>query len=483
MNPLTVLWSMLVGAGLVSGAVHALVWLRSREARASLCFALIAAGVSAMAALELWMLHSTSAAQYGERLRWFHLPVWVTVLALLGFARAYLGGGRTWLAWGAGLARTLSLALNFLHPVNTNYRSIEGLRTVRFLGADVPVPIGEPNPAMLVGQLSLFLLLAFVLDCARSAWQRGEQRRALTVGGSVAFFVGAATLQAILVFWGFVDIPVTASLFFAASVAGMGFELSSDLLRSATLARELQQRADELARERLELAHLARVASLSELSGSLAHELNQPLAIILANAQAAQRLLERAPPDLDEVRAILDDIVAADRRAGEVIRRLRGLLKRGESERRPLALQEVAESVLTLMRSELIGRGVELERRFAPELPPVLGDRVPLEQVLLNLVLNACDALATAPLGSRRIRLTSASSDGLVRLSLADNGTGLPADPARLFEPFFTTKPGGLGMGLSICRTIVTAHGGRLWAEPVSTGGSVFHLELPAARP
>ena len=483
MNPLTVLWSMLAGAGLVSGAVHALVWLRAREARASLFFALIAAGVSAMAALELWMLHSATPAEYGERLRWFHVPVWVTFLALIGFVRTYLGGGRAWLAWSAGLARTLSLALNFLHPVNTNYRSIEGLRAVRFLGADVPVPIGEPNPAMLVGQLSLFLLLACVLDCARTAWRRGERRRALAVGGSVAFFVGAATLQAILVFWGLVDVPVTASLFFGASVAAMGFELSSDLLRSATLARELQQRADELARQRLELAHLARVASLSELSGSLAHELNQPLAIILANAQAAQRLLEREPPDLAEVRAILADIVAEDRRAGDVIRRLRGLLKRGEPERRPLALQEVAEGVLTLMRSELIGRGVEVERRFAPELPPVLGDRIPLEQVLLNLVLNACDALAANPPGRRRLRLATSSADGRVRLSLFDEGCGLPPDPARIFEPFFTTKPGGLGMGLSICRTIVNAHGGRLWAEPVPTGGSVFHLELPAARP
>jgi len=483
MNPLTVLWSMLAGAGLVSGAVHALVWLRSRSARASLCFALIALGVSAMAALELWMLHSTTPVQYGERLRWFHLPVWCTVLALLGFARTYLGGGRSWLAWSAGLARTLSLALNFLHPVNTNYRSIEGLRAVRFLGAEVPVPIGEPNPAMLIGQLSLVLLLAFVLDCARSAWTRGERRRALVVGGSVAFFVGAALLQAILAFWGLVDVPITSSLFFGASVAAMGFELSSDLLRSATLARELQQRADETARQRLELAHLARVASLSELSGSLAHELNQPLAIILANAQAAQRQLEREPPDLDEVRAILADIVAEDRRAGDVIRRLRGLLKRGEPERRLLALHEVAEGVLTLMRSELLGRGVELERRLAPDLPPVLGDRIPLEQVLLNLVLNACDALAANPPGTRRLQLTSHCADGRVRLSLADSGCGLPADPARIFEPFFTTKPGGLGMGLSICRTIVHAHGGRLWAEPVPSGGSVFHLELPAAHP
>jgi signal transduction histidine kinase len=238
----------------------------------------------------------------------------------------------------------------------------------------------------------------------------------------------------------------------------------------------------EAGQHRAELTHLTRVTTLSELSGSLAHELNQPLAIILSNAQAAQRLLVQAPPDVAEVRDILADIVAEDRRAGEVIRRLRALLKRGETVLLPLSLNDVITEVLLLTNAELIGRGVTVVGYLAADLPAIGGDRVQMQQVVLNLILNGADAMSANAPGARRLHVTTARHDNAVRASVRDEGCGLPADVERLFEPFFTTKAQGLGMGLAICRSIIDAHQGRLWAEPHPVRGAIFYLEVPAIR-
>ncbi|MFO1419793.1 MAG: ATP-binding protein [Candidatus Competibacteraceae bacterium] len=238
----------------------------------------------------------------------------------------------------------------------------------------------------------------------------------------------------------------------------------------------------ELTQQRNEFAHLARVMTLSELSGSLAHELNQPLAIILTNAQAAQRLLAQQPPDLAEVRDILADIVSEDERAGEVIRRLRALLKPGQTQRLPLSVNEIIEDVLRIARSDLIGRGVTVHTALAESAPQVLGDRIQLQQVLLNLILNGSDAMAGNPPAHRHLTLETVHRDGWVRISVSDTGCGLPSEPERIFQPFYTTKKDGLGLGLPICRSIVSAHHGRLWAEPnvATRHGATFHVELPA---
>jgi len=252
-----------------------------------------------------------------------------------------------------------------------------------------------------------------------------------------------------------------------------------------------KQAEAETLRQRDELAHLSRVAMLSELSGSLAHELNQPLAIILTNAQAAQRLLAQQPPDLAEARDILADIVSEDQRAGEVIRRLRSLLKRGETTLQPLTVNDIIDEVLRLARNDLIGHDITVHHSAAEDVPQVLGDHIQLQQVLLNLILNACDAMSANPPARRHLTLATTHRDRAVRISVSDTGHGLPPDAERIFEPFYSTKEHGLGLGLSICRSIVAAHQGRLWAEArgaadvpdtptTASGGTTFHLELPA---
>lgn len=247
----------------------------------------------------------------------------------------------------------------------------------------------------------------------------------------------------------------------------------------------LKEAERELLRQHAELAHLSRVSMLGELSGSLAHELNQPLTAILSNAQAARRLLDRDVPDVAEVREILNDIVEQDRRAGDVIQRLRLMLKKGEVQRQPLDVTELILESLRLMRGELSGRGVAVTTELAADLPTVSGDRVQLQQVLLNLVMNASDAMAALEPADRRL-LVRAERDGGggVRVSVSDRGCGIPADRlGAIFEPFVTTKAEGLGLGLAVCRTIVRAHGGEIWAENNGEGtpGATFHFLFPGA--
>jgi two-component system, LuxR family, sensor kinase FixL len=254
------------------------------------------------------------------------------------------------------------------------------------------------------------------------------------------------------------------------------FSVVRDITAQKLAERETRELRDNL-------MHLTRVSTLGALSGSLAHELIQPLGIILTNAQAAQNLLAQQPPDITEVQAILSDIVAADRRAGEVIGRLRAMFRRGELSRQPLQLNDVIGEVLQISRADLLGRGVTVVRELDDGLPSVAGDRVQLQQLILNLVLNAADAMAANAPGSRRITVATILRQGRVAASVRDEGHGLPPDPDSLFQPFYTTKPQGLGLGLPICRSIVEAHGGRLWAEPHPERGAVFRFELPVAGP
>jgi C4-dicarboxylate-specific signal transduction histidine kinase len=263
-----------------------------------------------------------------------------------------------------------------------------------------------------------------------------------------------------------------------------GRSAGGDQIRTFGVVRDItvQKHAELEARElRNDLMHMTRVNALGVLSGSLAHELNQPLGIILSNAQAAQELLLQEPPEVAEVQAILADIVAADRRASEVIQRLRTLLKRGQTSRQLLPLNQVIEEVLRLTQADLIGRGVTVTRELALELPPVVGDRVELEQLVLNLILNAADAMVNNAPGTRRLHLQTMLHQGRVRTSVRDEGSGLPTDVECLFQPFYTTKPQGLGLGLAICRSIIADHDGRIWAEPHSERGAVFYFELPIA--
>jgi PAS domain S-box-containing protein len=245
-----------------------------------------------------------------------------------------------------------------------------------------------------------------------------------------------------------------------------------DITRQKQVAAEAQL-------QREELAHLSRVATMSALSGSLAHELNQPLTSILGNTYAGKRIVSHETPDLAEVRAIFADIDSAARRAGDIIDRMRTLLRRGHVALQPVDVKESLEELLRLTRTDLIARGVSVTDLTTADLPPAMADRVQLQQILLNLIKNACDAMQANPPEDRKLTLTTCVEQNELRIGVLDRGVGLPEDIESLFQPFHSTKEGGLGMGLSICRTLVSAHGGRLWAEPRATRGAAFYVALP----
>ena len=235
--------------------------------------------------------------------------------------------------------------------------------------------------------------------------------------------------------------------------------------------------------KRNELAHLSRVAMLGQLSGSIAHELNQPLTAILSNAQAALRVTSAPTVDLEPVREIRRDIVADDQRAGEIIWRLRALFERGEAKSEPLVLAMLVRDVVHMLRSELISRNVRLTLELDATLPAVHGDPVQLQQVLLNLIYNACEAMANSERWRRWLVIRATTTPTReVAISVIDGGPGIAPDRVeKIFEPFVSSKPLGIGLGLVISRSIVTAHGGHLWCENNEGRGATFTFTIPWA--
>jgi signal transduction histidine kinase len=257
-------------------------------------------------------------------------------------------------------------------------------------------------------------------------------------------------------------------------------------LLGEVFANALSRKQGELETQRLrqQLTHIGRVSAMGELTASLAHELNQPLSAILSNAQTAQGLLALDVINLEAVREILSDIVADDKRAAAVIHRLRVLLRKGDLEFAPLAVNEIVGEVAWLVRSDALIRNVSMSLELAPDLPSVLGDRVQLQQVVLNLVLNGLEALRPPWAGARTLVIrTATAGTAAVTVAVQDSGTGIDEkDTDCIFQPLYTTKAEGLGMGLAIARTIVDAHGGRLVAANNEHGGATVYFTLPVRR-
>src|SRR6266850_4263590 len=276
----------------------------------------------------------------------------------------------------------------------------------------------------------------------------------------------------------------------AYAVTALRGHLAEDLAYGVTALRaraERKQTEEALHQAREELAHVTRVTTLGELAASIAHEINQPLAAIIADANACLHWLEADRPDLDSVREALTAVVKDGDRAGEVIARIRALLSRSSVAHQPCDLAGVIRDVLLLVGPELGRHGTTLEMSLATDLPPVMGDRVQLQQVLLNLLLNASEAVRDVPPERRRLVVRSTfeqRDDGSwAVVAVEDAGVGFSEEQAaNLFEAFYTTKPGGLGMGLSISRSIIDGHRGRLWATANPGHGATFHFALPGMR-
>jgi PAS domain S-box-containing protein len=252
----------------------------------------------------------------------------------------------------------------------------------------------------------------------------------------------------------------------------------------ASIAIERKQAEDALKKAQAEVAHVARVMTMGELVASIAHEVNQPLGAIVTNGHACVRLLSREAPDLDRSLEVIGRMIKDGMRASEVIKRIRELMHKSPAEKAPLNLNETIQEMIGLVSDDLLRSKIELKIEFEAELPPVLGDRIQLQQVILNLILNAKEAMSGVQMKTRELQITTRKSNsGEIAVAVQDSGPGLdPKDADQIFEAFYTTKPAGIGMGLAISRSIVEAHGGTLWATTNDDKGATFQFTLPAGN-
>lgn len=723
----TVAWAMISASCIMMAGIHLVTGLRRRGRLAAAAGAAMAAATALASQIEIWMMRAHGVDEYATAAGWYHVTLWVLLLMLLVFVRGHLQAGRTWLAWTVAGIRTLSLILNFASETNLNFRQIDGLHRIPFLGDTVVIVSGVTNPLSLIGHFGLLLLVVFSIDAAITVWRRHDTVERRLLSFSIVLFILMGSVHSVLSVRGIIQGPVIASVFFMAIVMATVIEAGLAMIRNVQLAEQLRkndervamavesggvglwevdikadllwhstewsnlfgfppgvavtrqqvlakvhpddreilqramqrtlstgdeynvefrllgsqggvrwlaargkrsvdgsgrpsmlmgsvidvtlrrqaaerfaqvfesspngilvsdrdrricmvnthteqlfgytreeligqsvdmlvpdtvrdrhaklqeaffahpvtrpmasglrvaarhkdgtqltveiglapirgeagelrvlaivtdvgervQREQELAQLRNELARISRVTMLGELSGSLAHELNQPLTAILSNAQAAQRFLQSDQPDIEELRDILEDIVKADRRAGEIIRRLRALLEKGEVQKQPIKLGELVDEVMSLLRSDLALHHVEAHVESAPDLTETVGDRVQIQQVILNLLMNGTESMSDLPPNERHLIVRIApGADDTIELTVRDAGQGIPEDKLEsVFDAFYTTKRHGMGLGLTVCRSIVAAHGGRLWATNNKDGpGATFHLRLSAQR-
>jgi C4-dicarboxylate-specific signal transduction histidine kinase len=267
------------------------------------------------------------------------------------------------------------------------------------------------------------------------------------------------------------------------SASGELLEVVSTII-DVTERKRAQEEHERLRQLESDLAHMNRLSMMGELAASLAHEVTQPIAAARNNARAAVNFLDKQPPDLGEVREALSCVVGDADRAGVIVDRIRDHIKKAPPRKHRFDLNEAINEVIVLARSAIAENGVSVQTRLAEGLAPVEGDRVQLQQVLLNLVLNAAEAMSAVDNGARELLIsTEESRKNDVLVAVRDSGPGVdPEHIERVFDAFYTTKPTGVGMGLSICRSIIHAHGGRLWADANEPRGAAFQFTLPSSK-
>jgi signal transduction histidine kinase len=423
-------------------------------------------------------MHATTVAEFGNWVRWIHLPAFFIFLGLLLFVYFYLGTGRPWLLSIVIAARSFILIRNFaVHP-NFTFREITTLRHVSVLGEQISVPgASVAGSWQWVAAASNVLLIVFMIDAVIQRWLKGDpesRRKALVIGLAIAGPMVLNCVLAQLVAFGALHVPLP-SMPYLGSVIVIVYELS----------REARESSRAQARLRNELARAERVNVLGHLAAALAHEISQPLAASLINAEAALQELESQTPDFQGLHAIVTDIRDQDTRAAKTISRLRALIQQHGVQKESLSVSEVVQDVLSLVHSEAASKEIALDSIIRPGLPRVWGDRVHLSQVLLNLLVNAVEAVQSRPEKDRRILVEARENaeSGKVELAVHDSGCGIPqGDIDSVFKPFFSTKSDGIGIGLALSRTIVEAHGGSLWAENRTIGdGATFRFTLRRA--
>jgi signal transduction histidine kinase len=453
---------------------HAFIAGRRSLERTHLWFALMCAMIAAYVVAKAGAYQVASAQALVESRRWEIAFAILLFGAFPWFVREYTGRRSLWPPLVLSLVMGSVLMANLLLPYGVVFTGTPDF-------AQQTLPWGEQVTDLRVhqrgmwyqlGRLGMLLVFSYSLYAGWRQYRRGEQRRALFMAIAVAIFLVFFLFNQ-LVNQGIVDFIHTAEFGFL----GLLFVMNQSLMH------ETRRVEKELNESRHQVLHADRVARIGVLSSSLAHELSQPLTAVLSNAQAGLRFMQQGEPAQDELRDIFEDIVRDDERAIAIIRGLRAMLRQKSTARERIVLAEAVAEALDLMHDEILRRGARYERDLQLNCH-VFADKVQIEQVILNLVMNALDALDTRPVGQRQLRISVASDgEGQVRVAVRDSGMGLPAVPSeRIFESFYTTKSQGMGMGLALCRSIVESHGGRIWANDNTDQGAIVQFMLPMVR-
>jgi signal transduction histidine kinase len=474
MNPnfsyLTLFASACFTACLLLALAHLSLWFRGKNRREHMLCSIMTFGAGFVTLFEFALVMADDIPTAEIWLRQLHLALFITVLSLVAFIRIYLNAGSRWLIVTIGLMWSCTLIADIVSTgsfIRTQITDLYRLETV--WGESYSIAVGLVTPWKYLTDVASVLVFVFLAQATLTARRNGLRGRAVIVGGSSIAFILIAGILVPLQDAGIVTVPLITSAAFLTIVVA----LASQLINDAFNANESM----------LEVEQLRRAMTLGEMVGGLAHEINQPLSAILCNAQAAARFLKADDVDLDEIREIVDDIIADEKRASGFIRGLRQMLERNEVETFSADVNAVAQSAAGFMSGELHTREVNLQLDLQPSLRPARVDALQLQQVLINLLLNAVRAAATMPRQRRSISIRTSGIARGVEVSVWDRGRGIDeAKKATLFQPFVSTSKDGLGMGLAVCRRIVERYGGTIWAEDRKGGGAVVRFTLPFAE-
>jgi signal transduction histidine kinase len=441
------------------------------------------AAVSAL--LELAMLTTESLDTYSELLRWENLAIFMILIPMVWFVYHYFQTGRRWLAISITLLWSMGIVVNFISPGSLTFTHIVELKQLTaFWGEPFTIPVGEMNPWKLLAEIASVLILLYFIDATVQLWRWRQSKQTWIVGGAIVFFILSAGIHTPLVDAGLVATPYMISFSFLAIVFALSFQVVMDAANASRYEQELQQ-------TRRNLDQLFRANLLGECTTMLAHELNQPLTAILSNAQAARRYLASGTAELDEIHEILDDIVRDDKRASGIILRLRGLLQKEKIVRQHFDMNAAIREVVAMLNRDFREKNIKLSEQYALDLPDVYAGRIEIQQVMLNLLVNAAKAMDAMyeemseeiPEEKRKISIRTRFVDAKVLVEVQDFGAGISSEVREsLFNRFVSGSKDGLGMGLAICYRIIEAYGGRIWADNAESGGAVFSFSLPAEK-
>ena len=454
--------------------VHLMLWLRGLRKLDYLITAAMATAAGFNVVLEMLMLLTTDVDQYIFFMRINTITIFVVLMSLLWFIRVYLHAGSRWLLGVIVLLWIVNLVINFLSQGGAVFSEIEAIgQSEAFWGEPFSHPIGIVHPLKIWSDIASLLILIFLTQATWQAWHRERRKRAIVVGGSSILFILLAGIHTPLVDLGVIRMPYMLGFAFLAIVAALTYQLLNEWL----------QTQNELLRTRRELERLTRAIMLGEVAASLAHELNQPLSAILSNAQAGRRILAKEDSDFVEIGEIFEDIIADDKRAGDVVHGLRAMLREETDESTVVDIDSAVRLVARILGGEFGAHDVTVKIDSASSLPMARGDSVQIQQVIMNLLMNAVHALDASPRSERRIWLSATASHNAVRVSVRDRGSGIDEQLGeQLFKPFVPSQNAGLGMGLAICRRIVERNGGQIWVERTGPSGTEMCFTLPFAK-